>query len=270
MRLLTCATVAAAVLGLTSGALSACGAQSDCPVATGDYRVALPSVPDGSGKMGAIVLLHGYNSSPEDMMKFQPIRDMANRLGIALIVPRGMNRSWNLPGAFPPARDDVAFIHSVVADAERNLLLDRDRVMIAGFSQGASMTWYIACAEGRRYAGYAAIAGSFWEPYVETCALPLPYLYHIHGTADETVPMKGRALPMATQGDTYKSFALLRRLSSCQARLEPEPAEGELSCSRQSCGGAEQELCLHNGGHELNPTWIERAWTRLAKARGGF
>ncbi len=245
----------------------ACGANSDCAVEGGDYRIALP---DGAGEgLGAIVFLHGSDGSPEDIMGFAALRDVTDRLGVALIVPRGINGSWRLPEAIPGPRDDVAFVDRVIADAEGRFPIDPDRIMIAGFSLGASMTWYIACAEGTRYAGYAAVAGAFWAPYVTGCATPLPEMFHVQGRADDVVPLEGLVMPEAIEASTWQSFALLRDFSACEGGLEPEeePDEG-LDCSRQTCGGATQEICLHPGGHSVEPRWIERAWRRLALDKG--
>lgn len=244
----------------------ACGVASDCDVPGGSYRIAMPARADAEHKVGAIVYIHGYQGSPEGVMEYTALRDVADRLGVALIAPRGLNKSWSLPGAFRQRRDEVAFIRAVVDDAVAHGRIDSSRIMISGFSVGGSMTWYVACAEGRHYAGYAPIAGSFWEPYVEGCKLPLPFIYHVHGLSDETVPMEGRSLSVGTQGDTYKSFGLLRRFSGCEAELDGETREGKLTCSRQTCGGAVQQLCLHDGGHSVQPIWIENAWRKLAAA----
>jgi polyhydroxybutyrate depolymerase len=183
---------------------------------------------------------------------------------VALIAPRGEETSWNLPGAMPGGRDDVAFIRSVADDAAARFGLDRNRMMVAGFSVGGSMTWYVACAEGRGFAGYAPIAGAFWEPYVAECRSPLPEIRHVHGRTDGTVPLAGRKLSFATQGDTFRSFALLGELSGCGEGLSEAERDGDLTCYRQTCGGAVQELCLHAGGHSVRPEWIARAWRRLA------
>lgn len=266
LALVTGAFLFSCLLPLASA--NACGETSDCAVETGTYRVRMPESANASNKVGAIVYLHGWQGTPEGVMKFTAMRNMADRLGVALILPRGQGKSWGLPRAFAGRRDDVAFVRSVVDDAITRLPIDRDRIMVTGFSLGGSMTWYIACAEGRRYAGYAPIAGSFWEPYVDNCATPLPDIYHVHGTADRTVPLEGRRLSSATQGDTYKSFSLLRKFSGCNGDLAGKTTEGNLTCSKQSCGGAVQQLCLHDGGHSVKPIWIERAWKKLAKAQG--
>jgi polyhydroxybutyrate depolymerase len=265
MRILGLALLASVTFG--AGAALACGADSDCLVEGGDYRAALP--PEAGDKLGAIVFLHGSDGSPEDIMGFAALREVTDRLGVALIVPRGINGAWRLPEAYPGPRDDVAFIDRVVADAEARFPIDPDRIMIAGFSLGASMAWYVACAEGTRYAGYAAVAGAFWEPYVGGCVTPLPDLFHVHGLTDDVVPLDGLVLPDAIEGSTWESFALLRDFSGCAGALEPEPSEEDgLECSVQACGGASQEICLHPGGHGVDPRWIERAWRHLAALKG--
>jgi polyhydroxybutyrate depolymerase len=253
------AALAAGLLLSAPAAAVACGAESDCVVAGGAYRILTP--PErAEPALGAIVYLHGYQGSPEDTMRFGALRDMARELGVALIAPRGVEGRWNLPGVFGAGRDDVAFIRAVADDAVVRFGLDPARIVVSGFSLGASMAWYVACAEGRRFAAYAPVAGSFWEPYVKTCRTPAPELHHVHGLADATVPMEGRALSVATQGDTYRSFALLRGLSGCHEPLGPAVVEGRLTCRRASCAGARQELCLHAGGHSVEPAWIARAW----------
>lgn len=247
----------------------ACGADSDCPAADGGYRIALPAGADGAP--GALVYLHGWQGTPEGVMRFDALRAMADRLGIALIAPRGHDKRWMLPRAFAGVRaprDDIAYVNAVVADAVARFGVDPDKVVISGFSLGGSMAWYIACAEGGRYAGYIPVAGAFWEPYVEECALPLPEIRHVHGLADRTVPLAGRQLSTATQGDTRRSFTLLRDFAGCEAGLTGRQAAGELTCAVQACGGTRQELCLHDGGHSVKPVWIERAWREIARVRG--
>lgn len=267
---LVCAAALLALVGILSvpGTAGACGSESDCVISSGDYHISMPPPSQDGAASGAIVFLHGYQGTPEATMDFAALRETANRLGVALIVPRGLEASWTLPDAFPAGRDDVAFINAVVEDATGRFGIDRERVMISGFSVGASMVWYVACAEGQRYAGYAPIAGAFWEPYVEDCAMPLANIYHVHGTADDMVPLAGRRLSFAAQGDTYRSFALLREFGACEGDLAPRPPEAGLVCSAQTCGGGEQELCLHDGGHSIRPEWIARAWEKLAEAEG--
>lgn len=246
----------------------ACGPDSECTVATGDYRIRLPA--GGAPHPGAIVYLHEYRGSPEQVMAYDDLTRVATRLGVALIAPRGIDGRWAFPRAFAAeGRDEVGFVRSVVDDAVTRFGLDRSRILISGFSVGGSMTWYVACKEGRAYMGYAPVAGAFWEPYPEGCATPLPFIRHVHGRADTVVPLAGRQLSRARQGDTFRSFALLRESARCEpAAVAPDP-RFEFSCASQSCGGASQTLCLHPGGHFVDPRWIEEAWREAEAATHG-
>jgi polyhydroxybutyrate depolymerase len=262
------AALALAVLAMTAPA-HACGSDSDCRVTDGGYRIALPEGAEAAP--GALVYLHGWQGTPEGVMRFAALRSMADRLGIALIAPRGADKGWMLPRAFAGVRaprDDIGYVNAVVDDAVARFGLDPERIVVSGFSLGGSMTWYIACAEGGRYAGYIPVAGAFWEPYVEDCVMPLAEIRHVHGLADETVPLAGRKLSVATQGDTRRSFALLRGFAGCGGTLDGARAAGDLTCAVQTCGGTRQELCLHDGGHSVKPAWIERAWREIARVRG--
>jgi polyhydroxybutyrate depolymerase len=138
--------------------------------------------------------------------------------------------------------------------------------MASGFSQGGSMVWYLACRMPARFAGFAPIAGAFWEPLPPDCAGPRPNLVHVHGTSDMTVPLAGRPLRSGyRQGDVFKSFAILAP-GGCTAPWAAEVARAgppqSLTCRlAQGCGGsARLELCLHAGGHMADPAWVERAW----------
>ena len=59
-------------------------------------------------------------------------------------------------------RDDVAFIRSVIDDAAERFHLDRDRVLLTGFSRGASMVWDVACIAPDTATAYASVSGGFW------------------------------------------------------------------------------------------------------------
>jgi polyhydroxybutyrate depolymerase len=258
---------AAALLAPAAPAL-ACGADSDCPVAAGDYRIRIPAK-GAAARPGAIVWLHEHRGSPEQALAHGDLTRAADRLGVALIAPRGPGGRWNLPGAFGgEGRDEVAFINATVDDAVARFGLDRSHVLVSGFSLGGSMAWYVACKEGRRYMGYAPVAGAFWEPYPEACAAPAPFLRHVHGRADMVVPLAGRQLSRARQGDVRRSFELLRRSWRCEAiELAPDP-RFDFSCSHWSCGGSAQSFCLHSGGHFVDPRWIEEAFREAAAAAG--
>ncbi|MGP1396272.1 MAG: alpha/beta hydrolase family esterase [Inquilinaceae bacterium] len=252
------------------GAVAAtCGGDVPCKVANGEYRIALPPSAGDGEPVGAILFLHGWQGTAEAEMGNPGLRAMADRLGVALIAPQGAERSWSLPPFAERRRDEMAFIASVLDDATSRFPIAADRVMASGFSLGGSMVWYLACDMGERFAGFAPVAGAFWRPEPVMCDGPAPNLFHVHGTADRTVPMEGRPIgDWAYQGDVRNGFDMWMAKGGCGTERPETTTSGQLTCERRNACGGVLELCLHDGGHSVRSEWIERAWRQLAAIRG--
>lgn len=242
--------------------VEACPGDQGCRVEGGHYRLVLPDAAPPGVPLAALMFFHGWQGSAEETAADPGLRALATRLGIALIAPDGTGRTWSFPGAPGRHRDEFAFVGRVLDDVAARFPVDSRRIMASGFSQGGSMVWYLACRIPERFRAFAPVAGAFWEPLPASCTGPRPALVHTHGTADGTVPLAGRALRGGyRQGDVFKSLAIL----DPQARAVTVPdfatAPDALACLLLSAAGAPRlELCLHPGGHVVEPAWIERAW----------
>jgi polyhydroxybutyrate depolymerase len=253
--------------GLPSGgkAVDSCPIDGGCPVEGGFYRIMLPPPMAAGRRPGAIMFFHGWQGSADETMSDQGLVDIARGLGVALIAPDGMGKTWSYPGSPGHHRDEFAFVAQVLDDVVRRFAVDPDAVMASGFSQGASMVWNLACRMPTRFHAFAPIAGAFWEPLPADCAGPRPNLIHFHGTSDPTVPLAGRSLRQGyKQGDVFKSLAIVAPgcTASWAANVRSAEPPATLSCRVASgCSGpARLELCLHPGGHYADPAWVERAW----------
>lgn len=237
-----------------------------CLVESGKYRIILPARASKEHRSGAIMYFHGWQGSAEETISDRSLAAAAERLGVALIAPDGMGRTWSYPGSPGHYRDEFAFVAQVLDDVERRFPIDASKIMASGFSQGGSMVWYLACRMPSRFAGFAPIAGSFWEPLPQQCAGPRPNLIHIHGTADTTIPLAGRWIGSRyKQGDLFRSFAVFAPgdcTASWATAARDVASRDEMVCRQATtCSGtARLELCLHPGGHFADPAWIERAW----------
>ena len=246
-------------------AVDSCPTQGGCQVEGGYYRIMLPPPTAAGRRPGAIMFFHGWQGSADETMSDQGLVDVARRLGVALIAPDGMGKTWSYPGSPGRHRDEFAFVAQVLDDVVRRFAVDPDAVMASGFSQGASMVWNLACRMPTRFHAFAPIAGAFWEPLPADCAGPRPNLIHFHGTSDPTVPLAGRSLRQGyKQGDVFKSLAILAPGCTASWAADVRSAEppATLSCRVASgcSGSARLELCLHPGGHYADPAWVERAW----------
>lgn len=241
-----------------------CGTLGDpCEVDAGQYLAFAPDAWDGRAPLPTFVHFHGYSRSAADMARSSFI-DKAHPLGALVIFPIGVNETWAHTGSPSSARDELTFIDQVVADALARLPVDRDRIVVSGFSQGGSMAWEVACRRPELATAFAPASGGFWEPLPDDCDVaPGLRLRHEHGTSDTTVPMEGRALGgRYTQGDIRAGLARLRVAAGCAGTVRTIREEGRTCQVWSDCGtDGEVQLCLHDGGHRMTDGWHEATWS---------
>lgn len=265
-----------ALLAGSSTAGLACGSSSPCRVKDGRYLVRPPAGWDGTSRLPMIVHFPGYQMTADDMMHDKDALAVFDRLGILVVAAEARGLVWNLP-AFgePRQRNEFAYISAVLDDVEKRFPIDTMRVLASGFSLGGSMVWYMACEGPRRFTAFAAFSGAFWVPEPKACRNGPVHLMHIHGLADDTVPVKGRFIrPGLHQGNAYSSLDTLRRINGCTiaaGRDERVPLSGGpegVNCRIDTACGSGHNLkaCFHDGGHYISGSWYQDAWDFLENA----
>jgi polyhydroxybutyrate depolymerase len=256
----------AAALATAGAAGAGCGPVAEpCAVAGGTYHVELPA--GTAGPLPALLFLHGWGGTGEGTLSNRGMVQAFLARGYAVIAPdgqmraNGQGRTWDFLPEREVRRDETAFLRAVADDAARRFGLDRGRMLLAGFSIGGSMTSYLACADPAAFAAYAPVAGSFWRPHPVACAGPVRLL-HLHGWTDVTVPLEGRDVGGATQGDVFAAMEIWRATNGCTA-LRPDAfgAEGDILRRRWTdcTPGSALEFALHPGAHGIPPGWAALA-----------
>lgn len=252
-------------LGPGTGAASepACG-DALCPVEGGGYALLLP---EGGERPGIFVYLHGYAATAEGAAGHAPLTEPVLRRGMAFLAVEGQPETlsgkgldWGVADGFTAARDDHAYLARVIDDAAARFGLDRDRVLLAGYSRGGSLVWDIACAEPGLAAAYASYAGAFWEPMPESCGGPV-HLYHAHGFADRTVPVEGQEMTWYghdfEMGDVQKALGIWRGSMGCPMKADASDTAGAVWIKRwTACGGGSLTYALGPGNHGRPETWV--------------
>lgn len=256
-----------ALLATTSAAAARCGpAPGPCEISTGTYQIMLPDT--AAPAIPAILFLHGWGGDGTGTLRNRGMVDAVLARGYAVIAPDGTlrdsgnGRGWAFRADADAPRDDVAFLTAVADDAATRFGLDRDRMVLAGFSVGGSMVTYAACADPGAFSAYAPISGSFWRPHPANCAGPVR-LFHSHGWTDGTVPLEGRRIGGAgiQQGDVFQSMEILRSANGC-TRTNPDgfdvTGENQIRRWDTSCApGSNLTFALHPGGHKVPPGWAD-------------
>jgi polyhydroxybutyrate depolymerase len=238
-----------------------CPQDGACLVATGEYRVHAPQGWDGHTPLPMVLYFHGYRESAGEIVAREDLRAVADRRRVLLVVPNGQGGTWSHPGSPAQYRDEFKFVDLVMADLVRRYPVDRSHVLVAGFSQGAAMVWNLMCYQGDRFAAFLPISGTFWTPQPETCPTVPRKLIHIHGVSDRTVPLDGRPIRNGAfrQGDVFKALGMVRQANHCPASGARAQRHEALICEiATGCDvGSEIAFCLHPGGHDFDPDWIE-------------
>jgi polyhydroxybutyrate depolymerase len=229
----------------------------------GTYRALAPPYWDGKRKLPLVLYLHGFREDSATIMAREDLVEAATSLGALFVVPDGMNKGWSHRGAPGQNRDDIAFLHEVVRDAETHYPIDTARVFAAGFSIGASMVWDLACHGADGFTAFLPFSGDFWMPYPQRCESGPVDLRHTHADNDHTFPMAGRPLfgGKFQQGNLHQSLAILEATDGCAVDPDKQSREGELDCESWSkcSSGKMLELCIHHGDHQIEGTWLKRS-----------
>ncbi|MEM1344123.1 MAG: PHB depolymerase family esterase [Pseudomonadota bacterium] len=265
MRLI--ATCLALVTALMGSLASACGTAAEvCEVEGGSYRLVLPKTIPQTG-VAAVFYLHGWGASAKGALANQTRIGAVVARGMALIVPEGIprqgrtQRDWAVRDNRPHPRDDLAFFEAILRDAaDRGV--DRERVLLSGFSRGGSMVWAVACEAPGLFRAYAPLAGAFWDPLPGRCRGAVD-LHHTHGWSDGVVPLEGRSFRAGeiVQGDVFASLFILRNTLGCDARHPPikeRVGEGLWIRRWTDCRRGRLDLVLHPGGHTAPEGWMVR------------
>ncbi|NJM82954.1 MAG: alpha/beta fold hydrolase [Tabrizicola sp.] len=256
------ATAAAADCADTAGA---------CKIALGEYHIMLPE--GATAKTPAVMFLHGYGGDGAGVYRNKGMTDAILARGYALIAPSGRDRDgsegkrWSFHPDRPETRDETAFLRQVLDDAAARFGIDRERVLLSGFSIGGSMVAYAACEDPTLAAAYAPVSGNFWRPHPDRCAGPVRML-HTHGWTDTTVPLEGRFLggtagrPRIAQGDVFEAMRIWRETNSCdEMRADAFAVDGSFWHRRwdRCTPGSALELVLFPGTHAVPKGWAGMA-----------
>jgi polyhydroxybutyrate depolymerase len=216
-----------------------------------------------------VVMLHGGFGSAKQAEKVYGWDKMADASKFVVAYPDGLNRAWNVNGGGccgRPAKqgvDDIGFITAAVADIGKNLRIDASRVYAAGMSNGAIMSYTLACETGI-FAAIGPVSGTQLDP----CRSPHPTsVIHIHGTADRLIPYnggQGAGVAHINGPSAPDVNAFWRKVDDCGAPVAT--TSGSVTTSTAGCADKRGVVLItvDGGGHQWPNFATQKLWQFFA------
>lgn len=228
----------------------------------GIERSYLLDLPQEKGSQTPLLIaLHGGLGSGKQAKNSYGLTETARQHGYAVVYPDGMPsrrvlkmRAWNAGGCCGGAAknkiDDVKFISLLIDKLIANHGIDPDRVYVTGISNGAMLSYRLACEIPEKIRAIAPVAG-FLQP-VATCGSLVPIM-HFHSELDKNVPIgggKGAGLANFSYPKLSEVMNTWQAINQCEvSQKDTVKSEGYMLINWEGCSTEMSYYITEDGGH---------------------
>lgn len=229
---------------------------------TRTYLIHVPPSYKHDKPMPVVLNFHGGGGNATSQVELTGMNETADSAGFIAVYPSGSGRlkmflTFNAGSCCGYARDkdidDVRYAEGLLDDLNSIFCVDPARIYATGHSNGAMMSYLLACELSDRIAAVAAVAGPMG---IESCkpTRPVPIL-HFHGTADQCAPFAGGVGKSKDAGvfrSVDNSLAQWEKIDECDGETRVTYESGHVTCTTfgECRNGAEVTLCeIAGGGH---------------------
>ena len=195
------------------------------------YFLHVPSGLNNQQSVPLVFVFHGLQESSTYARIYSGMDNIANLNNFVVVYPNGSggdsDQSWNAGNCCGYAQqnnvDDPAFIRAIIGDVGTMVKVDTKRIYASGFSNGALLSYRLACEMSDTFAAVAPVAGVL----VDSPCLPQQpvSLIHVHGMTDTVVPIGGGGLnpntsqPFPSVADSISTWV---KLDGCKGTEKKE------------------------------------------------
>lgn len=120
-----------------------------------------------AGPLPLVILLHGTGGEPAPFLKL--LEPQADRRGLVLLAPRAKSGVWDIMENLAARRDpwsgtDSCRIDRVLADLFERTAIDPKRLVLLGFSDGASYALSLGTANPQLFTAVIALSPGYFVP----------------------------------------------------------------------------------------------------------
>lgn len=209
---------------------------------TRSWLVHLPSNRRAGQWLPLVVAFHGHGGSAATLARQTQLDTEADRMGFMVVYPDGIDHSWAAGVNSPADRvgvNDVAFVRALLARLERKYPVDRSRIVLTGFSNGAHLVQWLGCQMASSLYAIVPVSGALAQSLQPAChpARPLTVVA-FHGTADPIDPYSGGRIHIHGGGKVLSvaaTMAFWAKQDACSPAPQMTPiAKGKIGLVRSA------------------------------------
>jgi polyhydroxybutyrate depolymerase len=166
------------------------------------YNIHIPSFYNKSVQVPLIIALHGRGGNGWSMivLTHKGFNKLADKDGFIMVYPDGIEQNWNDGRTDEEANDrahsenidDVGFISALIDSMIKDYNINPKRVYVTGISNGAIMSYRLACELSHKITAIAPVDGSIPVMLLPECSPSGPVsVLAINNTDDPLVPFEG-------------------------------------------------------------------------------
>ncbi len=166
------------------------------------YLIHIPPSHDRTKSTPLLIALHGARGTGKHMVKLTlgGFDKLSDKKGFVVVYPDGIGKRWNdgRSGEEIAYRvhkeniDDVGFISALIDYLIKKLNIDPKRVYVTGMSNGAIMSYRLACELTEKIAAIAPVAGNIPQNLYPSCSPSRPIsVLSINNVNDPLMPFAG-------------------------------------------------------------------------------
>lgn len=183
------------------------------------YRVHVPDRPQLGPAAPLVLAFHGAGGTSEQLQRVTGLDQVADAEGFIVVYMEAPMGAWDVFDDLGfLGLDDLGYVREVIEQVDRTEVIDRDRIIAVGFSNGAVFAQQLGCKMADRLAGFVAVGGVMPRLMAANCAPSRPIsARYMLGTADAFFPVTGNSVLLSFDG-TLEFWANVNACPGSRAR----------------------------------------------------